>query len=199
MGPSGQGWLTVAYRQARRCSAHRTDGQPCSAWAVHGSVVCASHGARAPQVKKAAGRRAARADAERACVALGVQVETTPEAALQDELAWCNGHVAWLRGQVAELTVADLATDAGGALVGLYSAERDRLVTIARVMIAADVHGRAVELARSVAAYIGAVVDGLIEDLALNQEQAALIPDRLPARIRAVPFPLPGGDGDDAA
>lgn len=192
----------MAYRQARRCSAHRTDGEPCLAWAMLGSVTCAAHGSRAPQVKRAAKRRVARAKAERACAVLGVPVPTTPEDALQDELAWANGHVAWLRDQVGQLTVADLATDVGAALVFRYSAERDRLVKIAQVMVAADVRGRAVQQARAAGAYLWRLVDGLIEDLELTEQQTALIPDRLPALIRSVPFPAlgePGDDGDDAA
>ena len=31
-------------RQARRCSARRTNGQPCKAWAISGGEVCVAHG-----------------------------------------------------------------------------------------------------------------------------------------------------------
>jgi hypothetical protein len=40
-----------------RCTAHRTDGAPCRAWAIRGGRVCAAHGGRAPQVRDAARRR----------------------------------------------------------------------------------------------------------------------------------------------
>lgn len=41
----------------RRCRAHRGNGEPCSAYAIRGGVVCAVHGGRAPQVKRAADER----------------------------------------------------------------------------------------------------------------------------------------------
>lgn len=44
-------------RQARRCRARRTDGEPCGAWAMLAQDVCASHGGKAPRAKQAAYRR----------------------------------------------------------------------------------------------------------------------------------------------
>lgn len=44
-------------RQARRCKAHRRDGQPCRAYAINGGVVCTKHGGAAPQVRRAAEAR----------------------------------------------------------------------------------------------------------------------------------------------
>ena len=41
-------------RQARRCSARRTDGQPCWAYAITGGEVCSAHGGSAPAVRAAA-------------------------------------------------------------------------------------------------------------------------------------------------
>lgn len=42
---------------ARRCSAHRSNGEPCGAWAIRGGFVCRVHGGSAPQVKAAARAR----------------------------------------------------------------------------------------------------------------------------------------------
>jgi hypothetical protein len=44
-------------RWAVPCSAHRSDGEPCSAYAITGGRVCVAHGGAAPQVKAAAARR----------------------------------------------------------------------------------------------------------------------------------------------
>jgi hypothetical protein len=40
-----------------RCTAHRTNGTPCGAWAIRGGFVCRMHGGSAPQVRAAAHRR----------------------------------------------------------------------------------------------------------------------------------------------
>lgn len=52
-------WLPTWVRWRIRCTARRTNGQPCRAWAIHGGYVCVAHGGAAPQVKRAAQRRLA--------------------------------------------------------------------------------------------------------------------------------------------
>jgi len=47
----------VRLRLRVRCTAHRSDGAPCRAWAIRGGRVCSVHGGRAPQVREAARRR----------------------------------------------------------------------------------------------------------------------------------------------
>jgi hypothetical protein len=41
-------------RQARRCSARRTDGEPCQAFAITGGYVCRAHGGASGRVRHAA-------------------------------------------------------------------------------------------------------------------------------------------------
>jgi hypothetical protein len=60
-----------------RCTAHRTNGQPCKRWAIRGATVCASHGGLAPQVRAAAARRI-EASLDRAAVAV-VRLMEDPE------------------------------------------------------------------------------------------------------------------------
>jgi hypothetical protein len=41
-------------RQSRPCSGHRTDGEPCDAFAMTGQQVCRAHGGAAGQTRRAA-------------------------------------------------------------------------------------------------------------------------------------------------
>lgn len=90
--------------QTLKCSGHRTDGQPCGAWAITGGTVCVAHGGGAPQVKA----KAAANVAERKAQALleGItdfEPITDPTA----ELARLAGRVVrWL--DVLEGIVSDL-------------------------------------------------------------------------------------------
>lgn len=73
-----------------KCSAHRTNGDPCSAWAIKGSNVCRTHGGSAPQVKrKAAERIAAAADdaaGELVALVMSAESESVKLAAIRDLL-----------------------------------------------------------------------------------------------------------------
>jgi hypothetical protein len=52
-------------RQARRCRAHRRDGQPCKCYAIIGGWTCRAHGGTLPRVKQKARERALEAAAAR--------------------------------------------------------------------------------------------------------------------------------------
>jgi hypothetical protein len=92
-------------RQAQHCTARKTDGEPCKAWAMRGTKVCRVHGGQAPQVQAAAAERLAVEAANR----LAIPVETTAAEALQDGLARANGQVIYLAELVGQLTPEELA------------------------------------------------------------------------------------------
>jgi hypothetical protein len=89
--------------------------QPCSKAPVQGATNCATHGASAPQVKAAAGRRVVEQQAANLAATLGLPVDVSPTEALLEEVRWTAGHVQWLRRKVAEL-------DAGETVAG-YGAD----------------------------------------------------------------------------
>lgn len=80
----------------RRCSARKTNGDPCGHWAIRGGTVCAHHGGRAPQVRAAATANARRTDALRRAgrmvARLGVDMD--PAEHLLDSLHIAAQHVA---------------------------------------------------------------------------------------------------------
>lgn len=47
----------MATNPERRCTARRTNGEPCKCRPIAGATVCRAHGGAAPQVREAARRR----------------------------------------------------------------------------------------------------------------------------------------------
>lgn len=48
---------------SERCSARKSNGEPCKAFPIHGTTVCRVHGGMAPQVRRKAAERVAEAKA----------------------------------------------------------------------------------------------------------------------------------------
>lgn len=66
-------------RHPRKCTSPKSNGEPCTRWAIKGGTVCPAHGGSAPQVKQAAKARAAaltvHKTAERMVARAGVDVD----------------------------------------------------------------------------------------------------------------------------
>lgn len=198
-------------RQAKRCSAHRTDGQPCGAWAMHGTTVCQKHGGRAPQVRAAARRRLVADAATR----LGLPVETTAADALADGLARANGLVIWLIARLQELDPEALTWGTsqrrirpgvtgpqGQPLLDVIQQERmhelfraweraeARLTAIAAEMTRLGIDQRKVELDERSGELLAMVLDGALADLAsdwhLTREQQQLARPLIARHMRAI-------------
>lgn len=84
------------YRQRERCSARRSDGEPCQAWAIHGAAVCSAHGGRAPEVA----RKAAEAEAERK---LEAWAERSPAFRAATQLARSRREAGGLSAVIADV------------------------------------------------------------------------------------------------
>lgn len=96
-------------RQARHCTAHRTDGAACGGWAVRGTTVCVAHGGRAKQVQAAAERARAEAIVTAAVARFGLDMtDITGSEALIREVRRSAAMVEFLAGRVAELTLEEM-------------------------------------------------------------------------------------------
>ena len=93
-------------RQARHCTANKTNGDPCPNWAMRGTNVCSSHGGRAPQVQAAAQERLA---VEAAVARFALDLDGTPldEITLR-EIRRSSAMVCHLAGLVNGLSKEDL-------------------------------------------------------------------------------------------
>lgn len=186
--------------QPHTCRAlAKSTGQRCRNNVGPFAVVCRVHGGRSPRARAAADERARRAGAERACEALGLVVEVTPEDSLQAELNHTAAMVRWLRAQLAGMTAefgADWLVTADGVAWGrLHLEERDHLVKICRVMLAADVRGRLTDVAQQVGAAFVSLVDAFADGLSLTDEQRQRVPELVPRLLRSLAVP----DDDGAA
>ena len=69
-------------RPAVRCRAHRTDGNPCRAYAIHGGRVCWTHGGASPNAREEARHRLAlAADLEPVVRGAALRFRVTPTQA----------------------------------------------------------------------------------------------------------------------
>lgn len=101
-----------SWRWGVRCTAHRTNGQPCRAWAIRGGYVCRSHGGSVGHVRAKAAWRWELVRVRRA-TELRLGRPLTPA-----ELAYLAGDEAGWRREVRS-QLSQLRTDARIALAGL--------------------------------------------------------------------------------
>lgn len=167
-------------RQARKCSARRTNGQPCKAWAVVGAKVCVAHGGAAPQVKAKAARVVAEQKAQRALEGLDdYQAVTDPIERLQLLAGRAERFMELVGERVAQLNTIRYSTESEQlrAEVAVYEraiASTGRLlVDLARL----GLDERAVRLQEAqVALLAGALAEALAEaGLPSEQRQAITV------------------------
>ncbi len=194
-----------------RCTGHVDDEaglRPCRRWPLRGAEVCTSHGAAAPQVRKAAGRRVVRDAALAEAARLGGSLDIDPLDALLGQVREAAANVEVLRAAIADLGV-DVAREGaiaipeqviefekGGThvpakvhvLVSLYSEERDRLVKYAKLCLDAGVDERRVTVAEQDAARLGRAFAGALDDVAelLSPEAREGLRAALGTRLRAL-------------
>jgi hypothetical protein len=186
-----------------RCTAHRTNGQPCARAPIKGHTVCATHGGSAPQVKDAAARHLAVAAVTAELDRLGIPIPTNPTDALLSQLAEAAGNVSYLRQELQRQQ--QLATDADrpgstplvqhgqwtatvAPLVTLYGEWSDRMARLAKLALDAGVDERAIALAERLGALLADTLEAALSDRewGLTEEQRHLGRTVLGRHLKAV-------------
>lgn len=198
----------------RQCTANsKQTGQRCGRYALPGLTVCRYHGGATAAARAKSGRAieaaAAQAAAERATRQIGIQIVTTPEQALLDEIQRASGMVAYYGARVAEIADADPGKLIRGTTrvkrregfqpattqtvettpsiwLVLWGQERDRLVRASAVAIRAGIAERRVELAEQQGLMIYAMIRRILDRLDLTASQNVLAGEVVPAELRAL-------------
>lgn len=187
-----------------RCTAHRRDGTPCGSYPVKGATVCRMHGGSSPQARSAAARNVAAAKAAKAMQLLAAPVNIDPADALLELVHWTAGEVRYWRAEVAKIAEDDAEKltwgvtriKEGGDDRGLtmeatrpvayamLTDAQDRLARFAAAALRAGVAERQIKLAEDQGTLVAQVIRSILDQLDLNAEQAAKVPEVVPAQLR---------------
>lgn len=209
-----EGFIEYLASGARRCwGRSKKTGNQCGGPAMVGQNVCLHHGGGAPQAREAGVRRAAEGRIRALMETYGRKIDTTPTAALLDEVQWTAGHVAWLRERVQEIESAAEAAGTNGehpliwgvtrektggedhgiteeaapnVWLKLYQSERAHLIKVCDVAIRSGIEERRVRLAESQGALIAQAIRAILGELDLTADQQARVPELVPRHLRAI-------------
>jgi hypothetical protein len=92
--------VTAGHRQALKCKARRTSGEPCKGYAVKGALVCYAHGGASPRARNAAAMKLAEDKARKLLIKMGV---TPPVVNSLEELQRVAGEVVAWKDACAEM------------------------------------------------------------------------------------------------
>lgn len=190
------------------CKAHRSNGDPCRAYAMKGQRVCSAHGGRSPIGKAAAARRLEEEKARAVALKVTGPVEVDPSQALIDLVHGAAGEAAYWRSEVERLQVehpermtmglvrvekgtrdrsdVDMRHLEAGVPVAyrMWVEARERLARYATAAIKAGVQERQIKLAEQEGALVAEVIKAILDQLDLSPEQVARVPEVVPAQLR---------------
>lgn len=196
-----------------KCTAHRSNGEPCNNWSIKGAEVCRNHGGSAPRVKAAAARRTSEAKAAEKMRLFAAPVDIDPANALLELVQWTAGEVRYWRAEVAriaeheaeKLTWSQTSHEDGttpGEDGGYFDKDvteavphvayrmltdaQDRLAKYAAAALRAGVEERRVRLAEDQGALVAQVIRRILDRLDLAEWQAELVTTVVPEELRAL-------------
>jgi len=160
----------------RRCSARRTDGEPCKNSPLKGQMVCRYHGGAAPQAKAAAVRRQVEVEARQVLAELGVSPVADPFEAL---LKLAGQVLAWQAATAALVNRLDGIRYQGAngaeqlrAEVALYERAMDRAVTVLSAIARLNIDERLVAVTERQADAVVSAINAALEAAGVDGDQA---------------------------
>jgi hypothetical protein len=139
-----------------KCSAKRSDGEPCGKFPIRGGTVCPTHGGSAPAVRPKAAQRIEIAKFQRRYGGPNPP-EISPQEAVTKELAFAAVHVEWLREQISG--------ESGERWLGEYGRERDRLTRTAETAHKMGIAERQISLAEAMGATLTLLIARVCAEL----------------------------------
>lgn len=180
-----------------RCTAHRRDAKPCTAWACHGQKVCGAHGGKSPQAKAAAARRLL----DQAAAAELAKLKAPPaDHPLEELMLLAEQAIMWknmMAQKVSELTSLRYESATGQeqlrSELGLWERSLDRCAVLLTALVKLDVDRRLAAIAEEEGALIADVVRSALAKTGATPEQQAeakrhiITGFRTGGRFRALP------------
>jgi hypothetical protein len=167
-------------RQALRCKAKRSNGEPCRAFAIRGGEVCSTHGGRAPQTKRKAAERVALEQWAKRYGGGPAARDVDPATAVLTELSWASTHVEWFRSKLQE---------DGAEWADRYDRERSALVKIAETAHRMGIEERQIALAEAMGAELILLINRVAQHPDIPMTVRPALRRVFAAELRA----LPGG------
>jgi hypothetical protein len=164
---------------SNRCSARKSNGQPCKAYPIHGTTVCRVHGGSAPQVRAAAKARLAEAKARQEAAKY---VHNAPELAdpLGELLRVAGQMVAFkdfMGERVAQMQAEEYRYKSGQGLeqlrseISLFTQAMSQVAKVIESMAKLDLEARRTRVQEQEIALLSQALDNILTRLELTDDQ----------------------------
>lgn len=186
--------LEEARPMKAKCSAHRSNGEPCQRSPIAGGTVCATHGGSAGHVRAAAARRlevaAVEADVAAVIASEGLEAVTDPLEALArlatETLAMKSALAARVNALSDISTTSKLGVEALKVEVALYERAIDRSGKFLDLLAKSNFEERRLRLDEQTAGQFVQVMTKVLDRLDLSPSQRALVGTVVPEELRAL-------------
>ena len=190
------------------CGAKKRDGQPCGASPARGHIRCRRHGGATPQAKAKAKARVVEAAARQILGTIDPDAPYEhPVETLMTLIRHKHAEVVWLRAVVRDLTEGELTWGLTEHRTGigpegpvdietrkpeqniwwkLLREAENQLASWTAAAAKAGVEEREVSLREDQALKISGAINQILAALHLTTDQQKLVPDVVPAALRAI-------------